>query len=591
MNERRPRLRLLLECLVYFGVATLTIATTRFGGGVAFIWIATALLIGRLSSMPYTRWWPTMIGCGCASMIATGLFGLGPVAAPALAMINIGEAALAAALVRRSRIPDTPFQSLGWMFNFIVAVGVVAPLVSAILGASVADLSVGADWRESLFRWYAGHALGNLTFTPIATLILRGDLMKRRSAISRRLAVEAVLLLSLVIVASIFVFSQSAMPLLFLPILPIILVTFRLGRLGAAASIVILAAIGGGYTSAGSGPISLMHVDLGTQLQFFQFYLASSVLTVLPVATDLARRSQLYRALRDSEARYRVLAENSTDIILNIDLDGKIRFVSPSIRQLGGYDPADLVGKNAALLVAPEHRASVHEAHLRTIAAAGEPVGVEYLAVTRSGDLRWFETHTRAIVAEDGEVDGVVSIVRDIAGRKALEARLTIDAATDPLTGLLNRRAFVALLDRQGGVEGCLAIFDIDHFKRVNDRWGHAAGDQVLRSFAEVARRTVRGADHVGRLGGEEFAILLPGASMEQAEIVCERLRRALAETVTIHEQAAIQVTVSGGVAPLIGSPTRVLEEADAALYRAKFGGRDRLELAGAPQARFALAS
>lgn len=580
MNHRASRLSFVADGVAYFCTAALAVLLTRFNGGVAFIWIATAMLIGRLAATPRKHWAPILIGCGAASFVATTLFGLGGAAAPALAIINLAEAVIAALMLRRSRIPDTPFQSLGWLVNFVVAVGIVAPLVTAILGASVAHLTTGVPWTESVLRWYAGHALGNLTFTPIVTLLLRGDVSAWRAIASRRRIAEFTLLLLLVIGTTVAVFLQTTLPLLFLPMLPVIFMTFRVGRFGAAASVVVLALIGGGCTLMGYGPITLLKATTGTQLQFFQLYLAATVLTILPVAADLARRGKLFRDLRDSEARYRVLAEHSTDIILNLDVDGRIRFISPSVWQLGGYNPAELIGRPALHLIASEHHDLVRDAHSRTIFARGEPISVEYLALTRSGEIRWFETHARAVIADDGEVDGTVSIVRDIAARKALEARLTSDATTDPLTGLLNRRAFLSLLDRHGAEGGCVAVFDIDHFKCINDTWGHAAGDLVLQSFAQVARRTLRGGDHIARIGGEEFAVLLPGATLEQAAFVCDRLRRSLSETNTNYDQQSLRVTISGGVAPIVGAHEDVLKAADAALYRAKSAGRDRLATA-----------
>jgi diguanylate cyclase (GGDEF)-like protein len=125
-------------------------------------------------------------------------------------------------------------------------------------------------------------------------------------------------------------------------------------------------------------------------------------------------------------------------------------------------------------------------------------------------------------------------------------------------------------------------VFDVDHFKRVNDSYGHDAGDQVLESFASIARRTVRDSDLVGRLGGEEFGIILPGVTLEQAQYICNRLRIAVSQTTLFCGTDSIRVTVSAGVARFDGhaKPERVLKAADKALYAAKNAGRDRLMIA-----------
>ncbi|MEO7505423.1 MAG: diguanylate cyclase [Sphingomicrobium sp.] len=304
------------------------------------------------------------------------------------------------------------------------------------------------------------------------------------------------------------------------------------------------------------------------------------------MSADLRNRARLHREIRLSEERYRLLADHSSDILLHLAVDGRIRFVSPSIRQLGGYDPALLVGRNSVTLVAAEHREQVRDAHRATIEAEGRTCTFEYKAQTDSGDLRWFETHSRAIIDDDGTVEGVLSIVRDITDRKAREFQLVSDALTDVLTGLPNRRAFDQLVElrmaeAKTSAGHCLALVDIDHFKRVNDAHGHDGGDAVLRNFAALARRLMRKDDCVARIGGEEFAILLPNTMLDQARQICERLREELSAMTTLFGGADIRVTISGGVARLgDGGPDFALRVADAALYRAKHNGRDQLSIA-----------
>lgn len=570
--------------MAYLVLASLTASLTRFDAGVAFIWVANALLTARLLTSPRRRWTVTAASCGVASIVATSLFGLGTAAALPMAAVNIAEAYVAAFVLRRISIPQEPMQSLRWLSAFVIATGLVAPALSGILAAGVATIFGHGGYLANLFRWFAGHSLGGMTFTPIFMLAYRLDLRAAWNATRAGEVTEAAVLLLLVTATSVAVFAQRGMPLLFLPMLPIILATFRTGRVAASMSVVILAVVGGGFTLAHKGPVALIGGTAGDQMQFLQFYLAATVLTVLPIAADLARRASLFRRLRDSEARYRLLADNSTDIILNLDVEGRIRFVSSSITQLGGYMPEDLLGTNAVALVTEAHRPGVQRAHLAALRVGNGDIScVEYQGKTRSGELRWFETRSRAVLNADGSVDGVVSIIRDIEERKMVEGRLSDEARTDPLTGLLNRRAFDAKLrDVTAGFApsdkaGCVALFDIDYFKRVNDTFGHAAGDRVLKQFALAAVDSVRAGDVVARIGGEEFALLLPGATVEQATAVCERLRIATAGLVVEDAGREIRITASGGVAPLAaGGERQVLRDADVALYMAKNAGRNR---------------
>jgi diguanylate cyclase (GGDEF)-like protein len=162
-------------------------------------------------------------------------------------------------------------------------------------------------------------------------------------------------------------------------------------------------------------------------------------------------------------------------------------------------------------------------------------------------------------------------------------------ATTDPLTGLSNYRAFVRALDlevqraqRMGHWVGLLML-DMDHFKDVNDRFGHPVGDKVLRQVAEVLRQQLRRIDVVGRLGGEEFAVLLPGATLENVSIVGEKLRKAVESLPSLSvglDRRQLTLSVGGAALPPEAAEAQLLVNcADRALYRAKHGGRNQVQL------------
>lgn len=189
----------------------------------------------------------------------------------------------------------------------------------------------------------------------------------------------------------------------------------------------------------------------------------------------------------------------------------------------------------------------------------------------------------------------VLAIVATVAVRRAVlaEGRLRSElrrlAMFDELTGLANRREFFAGLEREIAGSSrtnralAVAMLDIDHFKRVNDTWGHGAGDIVIRRVAELAVETMRGHDLVGRLGGEEFAIVMPGATANEAMAAGERLRRRIAaERIVLYDGTVIGITASTGVARFVRGQTAdaVIARADEALYAAKNAGRDKVLLA-----------
>jgi diguanylate cyclase (GGDEF)-like protein len=168
------------------------------------------------------------------------------------------------------------------------------------------------------------------------------------------------------------------------------------------------------------------------------------------------------------------------------------------------------------------------------------------------------------------------------------ELRHKAAATIDALTGVATRRAFMEKAERDIAICSeraaplALIMFDLDNFKRVNDAHGHAVGDQVLQIFTQVARRRLRATDFIGRLGGEEFAVVMPGSSPQVAVAIADRIRRAFAESRVTIDGQTVGTTVSGGIASAESGEKleQLLLAADAALYRAKANGRNRIELA-----------
>lgn len=178
---------------------------------------------------------------------------------------------------------------------------------------------------------------------------------------------------------------------------------------------------------------------------------------------------------------------------------------------------------------------------------------------------------------------GHVWFIQNISSRKQKEQELFTLATTDTLTGLHNRRSFLDILHQQiklsqSHAPGALLMIDIDHFKQVNDTYGHPTGDRVIQHVTRAIHDSLRHDDFSGRLGGEEFAALLPKVNLQQALQLAERIRERIATTPTVTEVATIYVTISIGVVLLYGQDeTRVREQADKALYQAKNSDRNRV--------------
>lgn len=204
-------------------------------------------------------------------------------------------------------------------------------------------------------------------------------------------------------------------------------------------------------------------------------------------------------------------------------------------------------------------------------------------------DGRVLRAELTEILDGRGRSSGRVLTLHDVTTYERMQSRLTTLATTDPLTGLPNRRRLFDVarrwIEREGpkGTPLAVVVLDLDHFKHVNDTWGHEAGDRVLRRLAQVIAVEVRSGDMVARLGGEEFVILLPGARVDVARSIAERIRTAIEGTTVHTPQASITVTASLGLAVRTEGAyafEALLKEADDALYRAKMAGRNRIETA-----------
>lgn len=203
-------------------------------------------------------------------------------------------------------------------------------------------------------------------------------------------------------------------------------------------------------------------------------------------------------------------------------------------------------------------------------------------------DGRTLERHSTALFNDDGLYLGRVWFFRDITSQKQTEATLRDLAHHDSLTGVANRRYFFERANqefsrtRRQPTPLSIAELDVDYFKQINDRYGHAVGDEVLKSLCAISQRLLRETDIFARIGGEEFAMLLPDTNLDGAMRLAERLRRAIADNKISLSSGEFSCTVSIGVAMLNSSDTCIedcLMRADSAMYRAKQNGRNRVEI------------
>ncbi|MCK8516354.1 diguanylate cyclase [Methylonatrum kenyense] len=313
-----------------------------------------------------------------------------------------------------------------------------------------------------------------------------------------------------------------------------------------------------------------------------EFNTARHLANMLGAVLEAQRRRDAARKveeeLRDEIVRWNNLLDQSWDGIVILDESGAVYQANRRYAEMLGYTQDEM-----QRLHVWDWDENYTREELKAMLAAVDEVGAHFETRQRrrDGTVIDIELGNNGLYFKDRKL--IFCICRDITARKRTEARIHRLATTDALTRLANRNEFSRVLDlelqrsRRHGNALSLIMYDLDHFKAINDRFGHAAGDRVLRTVSEVVRSTVRQTDLVGRWGGEEFLVLLPQTPLADAVALAEKLRLAVA-ALRISEVG--DVTASFGVTAYKHAEHRddLFRRVDEAMYRAKENGRNRVE-------------
>jgi len=542
-----------------------------------------------------------IVAGGAAGSIALHIFYRDPLSILfGLTASNMTESGLAFALLSRAGIRGGLVDRVGNYFALVAAAAVAGLFSSTIGGLSLLmgrDIPFWDGWRS----WYVSGVLSAVLVAPavvVAVDLIRGP---GRRAPDGRAVLEFIGLAALVAGVTSFVFLHHGLPLTFVVPPSVLLITFRFRAIGAVAGVAIVTTIAATATASGYGSIALLlRGQPGDQVLMLQAFIATTLLSALPVAAVLNERDYQAEETRAFAEHFKSVVENIGEVIFRIDGQARWAYLNPAWETLTGHSIVSTLGRSWLELVEPSARPELAD-RAESVLRGEDRSARRAVRLETPDGLRWVELFIQSLRDQDGRVAGATGTLRDIDDRKRLEEHVitakrraeqrareaTLLASTDELTGLANRRAFMAQLDREiaGAAEFgwplAVAMFDVDHFKLVNDRYGHAVGDRVLQLIAARAASVVRGGDLVGRLGGEEFGILMPGASPTEASQVAERLREAM-ETVAQADESLPGVTISVGIAARAGqkSAAELLAAADVALYTAKGEGRNRVRIA-----------
>jgi diguanylate cyclase (GGDEF)-like protein/PAS domain S-box-containing protein len=339
------------------------------------------------------------------------------------------------------------------------------------------------------------------------------------------------------------------------------------------------------------GVVVIVSILTGVHLALMTLILLGCLVASILTGTVIARLDQLVLsrtlehrvvertlALRTHAKWFRALVQNSSDVITIVDPSGTIRYQTPSVARVLGYDPAAMVGRRFGGLLS---KLDADRLEAVLVDAAMRPRSSQTIEFAMMhSDGHWCETETvLTSLVDDHDIRGLVLNTRDVSERKELERQLTRQAFSDSLTGLANRALFRnrvehAVVERIGRAGQVAVLFlDLDGFKGVNDAQGHAVGDNLLGLVADRLRHCVGPGDTVARLGGDEFAILIVGPDAERVAIqIADRVRQVLTQPFALDGREVTLAASTGIAVTDRGDETadQILRNADLAMYRAK---------------------
>uniref|UniRef100_A0A7V4XQK6 diguanylate cyclase n=1 Tax=Acidobacterium capsulatum TaxID=33075 RepID=A0A7V4XQK6_9BACT len=597
-SQRGPSsLRLsLLAFVLTFATGLLSLTFSRHLSHLNPIWWSNGVLLAAVLAAR-KRTWPMLLAAGGVAILLAHVavvhtFGLAVVL---IDLCNLLEVLVAAWVLRVWMGDSFDLRGAEKLWRFVLTAVLIAPCISGIFATLLHHYLQGVPFLQAMMQWYFADALGIATATPVAFALYRGRVQDIWRKDKSRQNIPLLLLLSL---ATLVCFLQPSVAFLFLLFPALLVVAVQTGWTGSGTGVLLIALIAVILTGLGYGPMaSLGGVSLRTKTVDLQLFLASCSICATIVSAIFEERRKLLKLAIENERRFRSLAENSPDVMVLTDLEGRRIYVSSAARTLLGWSPKDLLGKTyQSGIVHPDDVPALEEA-LNDVRRTGEGRTLTYRCQHKDGSYLWVEASLMLHRdMQSHEPVGFVNVVRDITSRKAAEERmqrayveLQALAEIDALTGVANRRHFDKVLEAEWkrairtGAPTALLLIDVDWFKNYNDIYGHLEGDVCLRSIATWISVCIhRSTDLVARFGGEEFAVILPDTDETGAAALGERIREEIEARKVMHRGNEFgHITISAGCASLMPmrgtSGTMLIDAADKALYRAKSSGRNRV--------------
>jgi diguanylate cyclase (GGDEF)-like protein len=604
LDRFRPLKGPILTGTIWLAVALAELWLRDWGHAVLLVWLPSGIAVAALYAAETRRWPATLAALGVAQVAMSLAIGFPLLSGIGYAAANAAEAIVCTSIGLRvlggRRRPPSSLRHIVGLFAAAVA--------GAIASALIVYPFRSIQGPEELAWWFLASVIGILAGVPVLLYVRQRlgfgtqdvELREDRSRSGLLLASLAMFVLAAVVL------NVSAVSMLWLLMVMLVFVAIRHGQLGAALGVLAITAAATAASYGGNSPADFLNFPPKTAGLVLQAMMLAMLATSMPIAAMLLTRNRLEAQLREQNA---ALAENLTTLHLAERISGIGRWHydirsgrqtwSELMLEINGL-PRDLAPDPGNVRDLLPDGGEVLFGEIARHREDREPYSFDYRVKPPGSPERFLRIVVKNEFGASGERVALFAVAMDVTAQVRREEALDLARAraiglaaeaqklamTDPLTGLANRRATLDwlgnLVSASDQDEDPLAVlmFDVDHFKRINDCFGHQTGDEVLKRVAALARAQLRAEDLVGRIGGEEFICIVSGLSDLETRSLAERLCLAIATGSAADNLP--QTTISIGLARFRNgdTPEDLLARADAAVYEAKDAGRNQVRLA-----------